>query len=113
MLQNNFLRGASAALLFYAGDVTKLKSRLGQGDGQGGKYVIDRPAFDVAGFIALSSFSLRSVPTTLSNLRNQPYSVANLSITKNFKLGEKKRLQIRGAECFQSSVLHRSQCGSE
>ena len=96
MLQNNFLRGASAALLFYAGDVTKLKSRLGQGDGQGGKYGIDRPAFDVAGFIALSSFSLRSVPTTLSNLRNQPYSVANLSITKNFKLGEKKRLQVRG-----------------
>ena len=74
MLQNNFLRGASAALLFYAGDVTKLKSRLGQGDGQSGKYGIDRPAFDVAGFIALSSFSLRSVPTTLSNLRNQPYS---------------------------------------
>ncbi|PYS66175.1 MAG: hypothetical protein DMF76_01010 [Acidobacteria bacterium] len=86
----------TAANLFYAGDVTKLKSRLGQGDGQGGKYGIDRPAFDVAGFIALSSFSLRSVPTTLSNLRNQPYSVANLSITKNFKLGEKKRLQVRG-----------------
>ena len=35
------------------------------------------------------------MPTTLDNLRNQPYSVANLSLTKNFQVGEGKRLQVR------------------
>ncbi|HEY0320543.1 MAG TPA: carboxypeptidase-like regulatory domain-containing protein [Pyrinomonadaceae bacterium] len=85
----------TAANLFYAGDVTKLTSRLGEGDGQGGKYGINTSAIDRTGLIGLSSFSLRTVPTTLDNLRNQPYSVANLSLTKNFKFGETKRLQIR------------------
>ncbi|MCA1558443.1 MAG: hypothetical protein LC731_07890, partial [Acidobacteria bacterium] len=85
----------TAAPLFYAGDVTQLRSRLGEGDGQGGKYGIDRPAIDNTGLIALSSFSLRNVPTTLENLRNHPYSVANLSISKNFRFGETKKLQIR------------------
>jgi len=45
--------------------------------------------------ISLSSFSLRNVPTTLDNVRNQAYSVANFSLSKNFKFGEVKRLQIR------------------
>src|SRR5204862_3727456 len=45
--------------------------------------------------VALNSFGIRNVPTTLGNLRNQPYSIANLSLTKNFRVGEGKRLQIR------------------
>lgn len=81
--------------LFYAGDVTQLVSRVGEGDGQGGKYGVDRPAFDTTNFLRLSSFSRRTVPTTLSNLRNQAFLNVNMSVTKNFKLGERKRVQIR------------------
>ena len=82
--------------LFYAGDVTALTSHAGENDGQGGKYGIDRTAFDTTGLVRLSSFSLRNVPTTLDNLRHQPFQSVNLSLTKNFRLGEQKRLQIRG-----------------
>jgi len=78
------------------GDVTALTSHAGQNDGQGGKYGIDRTAFDTTGLVRLSSFSLRNVPTTLDNLRHQAFQSVNLSLTKNFKLGEQKRLQIRG-----------------
>ena len=82
--------------LFYAGDVTALTSHAGENDGQGGKYGIDRPAFDTTGLLRLNSFSLRNVPTTLDNLRHQAFQSVNLSLTKNFKFGEQKRLQIRG-----------------
>ena len=82
--------------LFYAGDVTQLKSHAGENDGQGGKFGIDRPAFDTTGLIRLNSFSLRNVPTTLDNLRHQPFQSVNLSLTKNFNFGERMRLQVRG-----------------
>jgi len=82
--------------LFFAGDVTTLTSRAGRNDGQGGKYGIDRTAFDTTGLVRLNSSSLRNVPTTLDNLRHQPFQSVNLSLTKNFKLGEGKRIQIRG-----------------
>jgi hypothetical protein len=72
-----------------------LESLLGQGDGQGGKYGIDRSAINAPGLVGLTSFGLRNVPTTLDNLRNQPYSVANLSLAKNFRFGESKKLQFR------------------
>jgi hypothetical protein len=85
----------TAANLYFPGDPTTMTSRLGDGDGQGGKFGIDRSAFDAPGLVALSGFGIRNVPTTLDNLRNQPYSVANLSLTKNFQLGEGRRLQIR------------------
>jgi hypothetical protein len=82
--------------LFFKGDVTQLESHAGENDGQGGKYGIDRPAFDTAGLTRLNSFSLRNVPTTLDNLRHQPFQSVNLSLSKNFSLGEGKKLQIRG-----------------
>jgi len=86
----------TAAPLYYPGDLSELQSLVGKSDGQGGKYGIDRSAIIApAGLVSLTSFGLRNVPTTLSNLRNQPFSVANLSITKNFKFDETKRLQIR------------------
>ncbi len=81
--------------LYFPGDVTTITSRLGEGDGQGGKFGIDRSAIDAPGLATLTAFGVRNVPTTLDNLRNQPYSVANLSLTKNFKLGESKTFQIR------------------
>ncbi len=81
--------------LFFPGDPSTITSRLGDGDGQGGKFGIDRSAIDAPGLVTLTSSGIRNVPTTLDNLRNQPYSVANLSLTKNFRWGEGRRIQIR------------------
>ena len=81
--------------LFFPGDVSTIVSRLGDGDGQGGKFGIDRSAIDAPGLVTLTGFGIRNVPTTLDSLRNQPYSVANLSLTKNFNMGETRRFQIR------------------
>ena len=90
----------TSAPLFFAGDLNTLTARVGQSDGRGGKYGIDTPAIfntDPNGprLISLNAFGIRNVPTTLDNLRNQPYSIANLSLTKNFRMGEGKRLQVR------------------
>jgi hypothetical protein len=81
--------------LYFPGDLSTIRSRLGDGDGQGGKFGINRSAIDAPGLVTLTAFGIRNVPTTLESLRNQPYSVANLSLTKNFKMGETRRLQIR------------------
>ena len=81
--------------LFFPGDVSTITSRLGEGDGQGGKFGIDSSAIEAPGLVTLTQFGIRNVPTTLDNLRNQPYSVANLSLTKNFQMGETRRLQVR------------------
>ncbi len=80
--------------LYFAGDVTQLKSRIGQKDEQGRTYGIDISAFD-PGLIRLSAFGFRNVPTTMDNLRNQTFLNVNLSVTKNFNLGEGRRLQFR------------------
>jgi carboxypeptidase family protein len=88
---------------FYAGNVYAVESRAGQGTGDGRKYGIDLPVFvtpDGSAFnsriLRLTSSSLRTVPTTLDNLRHMPFQSVNLSLTKNFKLGEGRNLQIRG-----------------
>jgi hypothetical protein len=83
--------------VFYAGDVTQVESRAGQRDGQGNKYgVSPLRAFDTTGFLRLGSSSIRNVPTTLGNLRHMPFTSVNLSLSKNFNLGEGRRLQLRG-----------------
>jgi hypothetical protein len=82
--------------IFYAGDITQLESHAGQRDGNGNKYgVLPIPAFNTAGFLALSSSSLRTVPTTLDNLRHMPFTSVQLSLAKNFRIGETKRIQVR------------------
>lgn len=81
--------------LYFPGDLSTIVSQLGQDDGEGGKFGIDQSAIIAPGLVTLTGFGLRNVPTTLESLRNQPYSVANLSITKNFKIGETTRFQIR------------------
>jgi hypothetical protein len=86
-----FLFGNS---LYFAGDVSQLQSRVGQTDSAGRKYGIDISAFD-PGLVRLSAFGYRNVPTTLDNLRNQPFLNVNLSLTKNFTLREGMRLQLR------------------
>ncbi len=89
---------------YYAGDITQVESRAGQRNGAGEKFGI-RPltvfvgpngaAFDSTNILRLSSSSLRTVPTTLDNIRHMPFTSVNLSLTKNFQLGEGKRLQFR------------------
>ncbi|MET0621392.1 MAG: TonB-dependent receptor [Pyrinomonadaceae bacterium] len=87
--------------LFFDGDLNSLTARVGDSTGNGQRYGVDIPAiYNINGpnaprLIALNQFGLRNVPTTLDNLRNQPYSMANLSLTKNFQVGEGKRLQVR------------------
>lgn len=85
----------TAGQFYSATDVTALESRVGQNNEQGLKYGVDVPAFDTTAFARLSGFGLRNVPTTLGNLRNQPYLNVNLSASKNFRFGEVKRLQFR------------------
>lgn len=85
----------TAGQFYSAADFTQLQSRVGQNNGQGQKYGVDIPAFDTTAFVRLTGFGLRNVPTTLDNLRNQPYLNVNLSVSKNFKFGETKRLQFR------------------
>ncbi len=82
---------------YFAGDITQVKSHTGENNGQGQKYGIDIPAFATTGILRLNNFNtgLRNVPTTLDNLRNQPFLNVNLSVSKNFNLGEKRKLQFR------------------
>ena len=95
--------------LYFPGDVSTIVSRLGKDDGQGGKFGIDQSAITAPGLVTLTSFGMRNVPTTLESLRNQPYSVANLSITKNFQsVGNQTIPDSRGSpECVQPPVLRR------
>ena len=80
--------------LYFAGDVTQLKSRVGQKDQQGRTFGVDISAFD-PGLVRLTAFGLRNVPTTLDNLRNQSFLNVNLSVSKGFTVSEGKRLQFR------------------
>jgi len=81
---------------FYAGDINQLESHAGQGNGAGEKFGISPlPAFNTANFLRLSSTTLRTVPTTLDKMRHMPFTSVNLSLTKNFQIGEGKRLQFR------------------
>lgn len=90
---------------FYTGNIYALESRAGQRTGDGRKYGIDLPVFvnpdgtafnTATNILRLSSSTLRDIPTTLDNLRHMPFQSVQLSLTKNFKMGERRNLQIRG-----------------
>jgi hypothetical protein len=111
--------------VFYNGDPSQLKVRIGQSDEQGRKYGVDIPAFDVSGFRVVdprptlptgavnpnfnqlvvpgfgNNFSvtgqntLRNFPYTLNNLRNQPFQKFDLGLTKNFHIREGMKFQLR------------------
>ncbi len=88
---------SSTQAWYFAGDITQVKSHTGENNAQGQKYGIDIPAFATTGILRLNNFNtgLRNVPTTLDNLRNQPFLNVNLSVSKSFNFGEKKKLQFR------------------
>ena len=86
---------------YYAGDFNQIVSHVGENIG-GQKYGIDVSAFTIPlangqGIVRLNNFNtgLRNVPTTLDTMRNQPFSSVNLSISKNVRIGENKKLQFR------------------
>jgi hypothetical protein len=114
VLQNNF----------YLGDINQLKNLLGQRDLEGRRYGIDIPAFDINGFRVLdnrqtingapnpayntmvvpgfgnnytigSQNTLRYLPYTLDNFRNQPFQKFDVGLTKNFRIREGMKLQVR------------------
>jgi Carboxypeptidase regulatory-like domain len=102
----------------------QLVNKLGQRDEQGRKYGVDIPAFDITNFRVLdtrqtingvanaafntlvvpgygnnytigSQNTLRSLPLTLNNFRNQPFQKFDASLTKNFRIREGMKLQVR------------------
>jgi len=98
------------------GDPRELKSRLGKKDDQGRRYGIDIPAFDISGFYPVgfvfngasapasiglgttnigSNNTLRYFPLTTGKLRNQRFLNFNVGMSKNFRIREKMRLQLR------------------
>lgn len=86
----------------YTGDITQLENLIGQRNEQGLRYGVDVPAFNTTGFISLgnnytlsSQSSLRLLPYTLDNFRNQPFQKFDAGLTKNFTLREGMRLQVR------------------
>lgn len=86
---------------YYNGDPAQLVNRLGERDEQGRRYGIDIPAFDASGFRingtapGFGSTVLRYFPLTLDNFRNQPFQKFDAGFTKNFRLGEDMKLQLR------------------
>ena len=99
---------------YYNGDPSQLRNRLGEKDEQGRRYGIDIPAFDIEPFIVVnaatgvrtapgfgnnytvtSQNTLRNLPYTLNNFRNQPFQKFDVGLTKNFRIREGMRLQVR------------------
>ncbi|MBP7474209.1 MAG: TonB-dependent receptor [Pyrinomonadaceae bacterium] len=99
--------------VYYSGDPSTLRNRLGGKDGEGRRYGIDIPAFDLSGFFingvqasanvpgfannytSGSTNTLRYFPLTMSNFRNQRFLKFDVGLSKNFRVGEGKKIQIR------------------
>lgn len=99
--------------VYYNGDPTQLVSRLGKKDEQGRRYGVDIPAFDITGFYvggvltsanlpafannftSGSSNTLRAFPFTTNNLRNQRFLKFDVGLSKNFRIRENMKFQIR------------------
>lgn len=88
--------------VFYSGDPSSLVNRQGENDEQGRKYGVDIPAFDTAGFVGLannytsgSANAIRNFPLTMSNFRNQRFLKFDVGISKNFRIREGMKFQVR------------------
>ena len=88
----------------YQGDITQLENLLGESNTEGVRYGVagGPPAFNTSGFISLgnnytvsSQNSLRILPYTLDNFRNQPFQKFDVGLTKNFRIREGMKLQVR------------------
>ena len=94
--------------VYYNGDPSQLKNRLGEKNEQGLRYGVDIPAFDISGFringtapafannfTSSSANTLRYFPFTMSNFRNQRFLKFDLGMSKNFRIREGMKIQIR------------------
>jgi len=88
--------------VFYSGDPFQLRNRQGEYDEQGRKFGIDIPAFTTTGFVGLannytssSANAVRNFPLTMSNFRNQRFLKFDLGVSKNFRIREGMKFQIR------------------
>ena len=92
--------------IYYAGDPSQIEARTFEDSGDGHKYGVfectntavctNLSIFqNASGLSVLNQFGLRNFATTHDNLRHMPYQAVNLSMTKNFEFGERKRLQLR------------------
>jgi hypothetical protein len=93
---------------YYSGDPTQLKSMLGKTDSQGRRYGVDMPAWDITGFYingsapgvannytSGSEVTLRNFPLTVDGLRNQRFLKFDVGVSKNFRIREGMKFQIR------------------
>lgn len=93
---------------FYDGDITQLKSQFGKKTEDGLRYGVDLPGFDISGFrfnnvvpgvannfTSGSAVTLRSIPFTTDGLRNQRFLKFDVGMSKNFRIREGMKLQIR------------------
>lgn len=120
-LQGNYEWQSGEPLLFanvfFTGDATALKSRLGKKDSSGQRYGVDIPAFDITGFYPAGTVfnggtapasiavgnnlqqsganTVRYFPLALDGLRNQRFLNFNVGLSKNFRIREGMKFQIR------------------
>ena len=98
---------------YYNGDPSQLKSMLGKKDDQGRRYGVDIPAWDISGFYlngvqssantpgfannytSGSTVVLRNFPLTVDGLRNQRFLKLDVGLSKNFRIREGMKFQIR------------------
>lgn len=94
--------------VYYNGDPYQLESKIGKKDEQGRRYGVDIPAFDITGFFingaapafannytSSSANTLRSLPLTTGSFRNQRFLKFDVGLSKNFKIRENMKFQIR------------------
>ncbi|MGC2235007.1 MAG: carboxypeptidase-like regulatory domain-containing protein [Pyrinomonadaceae bacterium] len=94
--------------VYYNGDPEALENLLGKKDTQGRRYGIDIPAFDTQGFFingvapafannytSSSANTLRLMPLTTGKFRNQRFLKFDVGLSKNFRINEKMKFQIR------------------
>ena len=81
---------------------------FGKKDSNGLRYGIDMPGFDITGFrvngvvpgvannfTSSSAVTLRNLPFTVDGLRNQRFLKFDVGMSKNFRIREGMKLQIR------------------
>lgn len=93
---------------YYNGDITQLESFFGKKTDDGLRYGVDVPGFDISGFrvngvvpgvannfTSSSAVTLRNIPFTTDGLRNQRFLKFDVGMSKNFRIREGMKLQIR------------------
>ena len=101
------------ANVYYNGDPNQLRNLLGKKDENGRRYGIDVPAFAISGFFiggvqsaanvpgyannytSSSANTVRTMPLTMGRFRNQRFLKFDVGLSKNFRIKEGMKLQVR------------------